>query len=76
MRRWIFCIHKYTALATGVFLLVIGLTGSVLAFEDEIAGLLYRDLQRIPRASSRVSLADQGTIVRSTFPSESFTARG
>jgi len=72
MRRWIFYIHKYTALATGVFLGVIGLTGSVLAFEEEIGGVLYRDLQRIPRASSRVSLADQMMIVRRTFPGESF----
>jgi uncharacterized iron-regulated membrane protein len=72
MRRWIFCIHKYTALATGVFLLVIGLSGSVLAFDEEIAGVLYRDLQRIAGAASKVSLADQATIVRSTFPGESF----
>jgi uncharacterized iron-regulated membrane protein len=72
MRRWIFYIHKYTAIVSGLFLLVIGLTGSVLAFEEEIAGVLYRDLQRIPRASARVSLADQATIVRSTFPGESF----
>ncbi len=70
MQRWTFQLHKYAALATGVFLVVIGLTGSVMAFDDEIAGWLYRDLLVIAHASPKVSLADQAAIVRRTFPGE------
>lgn len=35
-RNWIFTLHRYLGLALGLILIIVGLTGSLLVFEDEI----------------------------------------
>jgi uncharacterized iron-regulated membrane protein len=41
MRRLLFNLHLYAALITGTFIFVLGLTGSIMAFETEIDHVLH-----------------------------------
>jgi uncharacterized iron-regulated membrane protein len=36
MRRWIFNFHLYTALVVGLFVVILGVTGSIIAFEEDL----------------------------------------
>ncbi|MEH2179020.1 PepSY domain-containing protein [Nostoc sp.] len=36
IRNWIFIFHRYLGLALGLILIIVGLTGSLLVFDDEI----------------------------------------
>jgi uncharacterized iron-regulated membrane protein len=47
VRKLLFNIHLYLALVTGVFVLILGLTGSIMAFETEIDHLLHWKLSYI-----------------------------
>jgi uncharacterized iron-regulated membrane protein len=40
MRKLLFNLHLYGALAVGIFVVIIGVTGSIMAFEDDIDRLL------------------------------------
>ena len=44
MRKIVLTIHLYLGLAAGIFLMILGLTGSVMAFESDIDHWLHRDL--------------------------------
>src|SRR5262245_56162952 len=52
--RKVFALHKWLGLVAGVLLLVIGVTGSLIVFRDEIDDLQFPSL---PRASSEPGLA-------------------
>jgi uncharacterized iron-regulated membrane protein len=54
-RAWMLGVHRYTGLATALFLLVAGLTGSALAFYHELDALLNPELLRVapPSRASR-----------------------
>lgn len=36
MRRWLFRLHRYTGVTSGIFLLLVGLSGSMLVYFDEL----------------------------------------
>ena len=44
VRRLLFNLHLYLALIAGVFVLIFGVTGSIMAFEPEIDRLLHSRL--------------------------------
>ena len=44
LRRVIFNLHLYIGLAAGLFLIVSGLTGSMIVFRDEIEALTHPEL--------------------------------
>jgi uncharacterized iron-regulated membrane protein len=44
MRKLLFNLHLYLALVTGLFVVIIGVTGSVMAFEEDIDRLLNPNL--------------------------------
>src|ERR1041384_7611037 len=72
MSRSIFLkIHKWAALITGVFIAVVGLTGAILAFDEEIAHAMYGRIVDIAPSSVNVPLEDQLRIVQRTFPGQS-----
>ncbi len=44
MRKLILNLHLYLALAAGIFVTILGVTGSIMAFEDELDHLFHRTL--------------------------------
>jgi uncharacterized iron-regulated membrane protein len=74
LRKLLLQVHLYLALGAGVFITLLGLTGSVLAFEPEIDHLLHWNYYHLTAASARLSLADLSGIVKDMFPNDAITA--
>lgn len=68
LRRALFQIHLWTGIGAGLYILLIGITGSALVFRPE----LLRDLQRPPRtvavSGSRLTNDQLSDIARKAFP--------
>ncbi len=61
-------LHRYSGLAMALFLAVAGLSGSVLAFGDEIDEWLNRDLLRVPAAAMAYSSVQLAQSLEATDP--------
>ncbi|RZK53452.1 MAG: hypothetical protein EOO59_12460 [Hymenobacter sp.] len=62
-------IHLYLGLATGLFLVIVCLTGTILVFEDEFTHALHRERYVVEAASTpRLSLAQLTAAVRAAKP--------
>lgn len=70
MRKILYTLHLYMALAAGVFVILLGLTGSIMAFEPEIDHLLHWRLSYVTPQGRVLSLAEIGDAVSKAFPSE------
>ncbi len=68
MRKFIFVLHRYVALLGGAFLLVFGVTGSIMAFEPELEHLTHPHLSYVKPQAQRMSLAQIGAAVSRAFP--------
>lgn len=74
LRKLILKVHLYIAMTAGAVIILLGLTGSIMAFEPEIDRLLHWDYYHINSGGPKLSLADLSGIVASTFPGEQITA--
>lgn len=74
MRKLIFNLHLYLALAAAAFVILMGLTGSIMAFEQEIDRLLHRKLAYVTPGAHALSLTEIGAIVAKSFPGERIQA--
>jgi uncharacterized iron-regulated membrane protein len=73
MRSLIFTLHLTVALVAGAFILVLGLTGSILAFETELGHFFNARVSYVtPQASTR-SLAELGAAASAAVPNERVT---
>jgi uncharacterized iron-regulated membrane protein len=70
MRKLLFNLHLCLALAAGVFVIVLGLTGSIMAFEPEIDHLLHWKTSYVTPNGEPKSLAEIGAAVEQAFPGE------
>lgn len=70
MRKFLFNIHLYLALIAGVFVLILGLTGCIMAFEPELDHLLHAGLSYVKPGAHRLSLVEIGAAVQKAFPGE------
>jgi uncharacterized iron-regulated membrane protein len=62
-------IHLYLGLASGLFLVMVCLTGTILVFEEELTHAFYRERYVVEAASTpRLSLAQLTEAVRATKP--------
>jgi uncharacterized iron-regulated membrane protein len=66
MRRIILKVHLVAALAAGVFLAVLGLTGAIMAFEPELDHLLHRPLWHVAPEGATRTLAELGDAASKT----------
>jgi uncharacterized iron-regulated membrane protein len=66
--RFLFKIHSYTGLITGIALLLIGISGSILVFSRDLDRVIYRDIQEVKAEGNRVSLDSGYTIMLARFP--------
>ena len=70
MRKLLFNLHLYIALIAGVFVVILGLTGSIMAFEPEIDHLLHWKLTHVAPQARALSLGEIAGIVQIAFPGE------
>jgi uncharacterized iron-regulated membrane protein len=70
MRKLLFRLHLYVSMAAGFLILILGLTGCVMAFETELADLLHARLVYVAPGAKLLSLADIGSAVSRKFPGE------
>ena len=69
MRSYLLAFHRYAGLLMAGFLIVAGLTGALLAFNDEIDEWLNRDwMQVVPQNGSVISLNQISDIVQKNYP--------
>jgi uncharacterized iron-regulated membrane protein len=70
VRKVFFTLHLYTGLAAAVFILIFGLTGSIMAFETEIDHVLHWHLSYVTPQGRPMSLTEIGAAVAKQFPGE------
>ena len=74
MRKLFWRLHSVIGLAAGLGLLVIGVTGALLVFHEEIDGLLNPAQTRVaPTPAGRLPLDDLVAAVEETFPRHAVT---
>lgn len=69
-RNLLFNLHLYTALIAGVFIAILGVTGSIMAFEPEIDHLVHWKLAHVTPRGRALSLAEIGAAVAKAIPGE------
>ena len=70
MRRVLFNLHLYTALIAAVFAVILGVTGSIMAFEPEIGRLLHWRLAYVTPGAKALALGEIADVVAKKFPGE------
>jgi uncharacterized iron-regulated membrane protein len=70
VRKVLFNLHLYAALPAGAFIAVLGVTGSIMAFEPEIDRLLHWKLWHVEPRGRALSIAATGEAVSRAFPGE------
>ena len=70
MRRALFNLHLYAGLAAAFFILILSLTGSIIAFETEIDHILHWHLSYVRPQGRALSLAEITAIVQKRFPGQ------
>jgi uncharacterized iron-regulated membrane protein len=68
MRKLFFNLHLYAALVAGLFIVILGITGSILAFEQELDQLLHPKLNRVTPQPHKLSLAEISAAVLKALP--------
>ena len=74
LRPLLFKLHLYLAVAVGLYIAMLGLTGAIMAFETDIIRLTHADLAYVTPAPPRLSLAELGEAVAKAYPGEKITA--
>jgi len=74
MRKAFFTLHLYLALAAAAFLIIMGLTGSMMAFEPEIDRMMHRDRSYVEPGTKALSLEEIGSLMQKTFAGERIEA--
>ncbi|HEY3406240.1 MAG TPA: PepSY-associated TM helix domain-containing protein [Ohtaekwangia sp.] len=66
--RFLFKLHSYTGLITGIALLLIGISGSILVFSRDLNQLIYEDILEVEPAGTRITLDSGFHLIQSHFP--------
>jgi len=74
MRRLILNIHLVIGLAVGLFVILLGITGSILAFEPELDRWVHRDISYVKPGGRVLSLVEIGDAISHKYPGESVVA--
>lgn len=68
LKRHLFTIHSWFGLITGIFLLMLGLSGSLLIFKDELDNSLYHTLLTVKPQGKPLSLDRLYSIAAKHYP--------
>src|SRR5262249_7099149 len=74
MRKLLLNLHLYLSLTAGVFVIILGVTGGIMAFEPELDHLFHSSLTYVAPQAKALSLAEIGAAVLKTFPGERIRA--
>jgi uncharacterized iron-regulated membrane protein len=74
MRRVIFNLHLLVALSAGAFMVVLGVTGSIIEFEPELDRIFHPHLSFVIPGSRILSLTEMGDAVSQRFDGEPVVA--
>ncbi|MBW4513338.1 MAG: PepSY domain-containing protein [Scytonematopsis contorta HA4267-MV1] len=70
MKRPSIMLHRYIGIVVGIFLAIIGLTGSVLVFHSEIDSVLYPQVHQVVAQDVPISLQQVADTVKQQYPKE------
>src|SRR5438477_12889715 len=70
MRKFLYNLHLYAGLIAGIFIVISGLTGSIMAFEPEIDHLLHWKLAYVTPHGRAPSLSELGAAIAQAHPGE------
>src|SRR5690349_20382007 len=70
MRKLLFNLHLYFALIAGVFIIILGITGSIIAFETELGHALRPKLSYVKPQPKALSLAEISAAVLKASPGD------
>jgi uncharacterized iron-regulated membrane protein len=74
MRKVIFQLHLIVAITLGLFVVLLGVTGSIMAFEDQLDRLFHPRLSYVKPQGQAMSLAQLGAAVQKAYPTEKIQA--
>ena len=74
MRRWVFKVHLWIGALAGGFSVVLGITGSILAFELPLDHVLNAKFSYISPSSRDLPLSQILRSVQASFPSDNIAA--
>ncbi|QXV63950.1 PepSY domain-containing protein [Mucilaginibacter sp. 21P] len=75
-KRWFGKWHTYLGVIAGAIVALIGVTGSILVFQDEIDRALNPELFRVAARSHRLNFAEVAEIMKVRYPEYQVTAIG
>ena len=67
-KRWFGKWHLYLGIFAGVVLTIVGLTGSILVFQDEIDRALNPDLFTVAEQQKRIPIEEIAPIIKNKYP--------
>jgi uncharacterized iron-regulated membrane protein len=70
MRNWIFNLHLYAALVVGLFVVIIGVTGSIMTFEDDIDRLTHPGLFHVEPQGAPLPVGDLLKAAQKAYPGQ------
>jgi uncharacterized iron-regulated membrane protein len=74
VRRLLFNLHLYTAAVAGIFIVILGATGSIMAFEPEIDRLFHWRWNYVEPRGHALSITELDARVMAAFPGERVSA--
>jgi uncharacterized iron-regulated membrane protein len=76
MRRIVFTLHWLVGILGAVFILILGVTGSVMAFEDELDRVTHQHLFYVAPQATPLPLTELATRATAAFPGRRVTGYG
>ncbi len=74
LRRFVFRVHLWTAVSSGLFFVVLAVSGSLLGFQEQIDRALHFRLYEVKPAPQYLPLSEILSSVRKAFPSDDVVA--
>lgn len=68
MRKLLFNLHLYLSLVAGIFIVILGISGSIMAFESELDRVFHPALSYVKPQSKALSLAEISAAIAKAFP--------
>ncbi|HWF67685.1 MAG TPA: PepSY-associated TM helix domain-containing protein [Acidobacteriaceae bacterium] len=72
MRKLIFNLHLYTALVAGLFIVILGVTGSIMTFETELDVLFNPSLFKVQPGLKPLPVTDVIGTLKTAYPHQKF----
>ncbi|MHB1207518.1 MAG: PepSY-associated TM helix domain-containing protein, partial [Rhodospirillaceae bacterium] len=70
LRPLLFKLHLYLAVAIGVYVAILGITGAIMAFQTEIDLFTHANLAYVTPSPPRLSVAELGAAVSKAYPGQ------